>query len=58
MNKFQKYQAPKTFNMTFGKPTQKYPTQFSETNFNYKKYSLTSIKHSISVRGPKILKGS
>ena len=36
------------------KPTHKYPTQFSETNFKYKKYSLTSTKHSISVRGPKI----
>ena len=54
MYKFQKNQAPKIFNMAFEKPTHKYPTQFSETNFKYKKYSLTSTKHSISVRGPKI----
>ena len=54
MYKFQKYEAPKIFNMAFEKPTHKYPTQFSETNFKYKKYSLTSTKHSISVRGPKI----
>ena len=40
--------------MAFEKPTHKYPTQFSETNFKYKKYSLNSAKHSISVRGPKI----
>ena len=40
--------------MAFEKPTHKYPTHFSETNFKYKKYSLTSTKHSISVRGPKI----
>ena len=54
MYKFQKYQAPKMFNMVFEKPTRKYPTQFSETSFKYKKYSLTSTKQSISVRGPKI----
>ena len=54
MYKFQKYQAAKIFNMAFEKPTHKYPTQFSETNFKYKKYSLTCTKHSISVRGPKI----
>ena len=54
MYKFQKYQVPKIFNMAVEKPTHKYPTQFSETNFKYKKYSLTSTKHSISVRGPKI----
>ena len=35
--------------MTFEKPTQKYPTKFK-----YKKYSLTSTKHSISASGPKI----
>ena len=42
--------------MAFEKPTHKCPTQFSETNFKYKKYSLTSTKHSISARGPKIWK--
>ena len=40
--------------MAFEKPTHKYPTKFSETNFKYKKYNLTSTKHSISVRGLKI----
>ena len=40
--------------MAFEKPTNKYPTQFSETNFKYKKYPLTSTKHPISLRGPKI----
>ena len=40
--------------MAFEKPTHKYPTQFSETNFKYIKHSLTITKHSISVRGPKI----
>ena len=54
MYQFQKYQAPKIFTMAFENPTHKYPTRFSETNFKYKKYSLTSTKHSISVRGPKI----
>ena len=54
MYKFQKCQASKIFDMAFEKPTHKYPTQFPETNFKYKKYSLTSTKHSISVRGPKI----
>ena len=48
MYKFQKCQAPKIFNMAFEKATHKYPTQFSETNFQYKKYS-----YSIYVRGPK-----
>ena len=54
MYKFPKSQASKIFNMVFEKPTHKYPTQFSETNFKYKNYCLTSTKHSISVRGPKI----
>ena len=54
MYKFQKNQAPKIFNVAFEKPTQKYPTQFSETNSKYRKYSLTITKHSISVRRPKI----
>ena len=54
MYKFQKTQAPKIFNMAFEKPTHKYPTQFSETIFKYRKYSLTSTKHSISVRGSKL----
>ena len=40
--------------MAFEKPTHKYPTKFSEINFKYKKSSLTSTKHSISVRGPNI----
>ena len=55
MYKFQKYQTPKILNIPLEKPTHKYPTQFSEANFKYKKFSLTSTKHSISVRGPKIL---
>ena len=55
MYKFQKHQPPKIFNMAFEKPTHKCPIQSLETNFEYKKYSLTSTKHSISVRGPKIL---
>ena len=46
-----KNQAPKIFNMTFEKLTHKYSTQFSETNFKYKKCSLTSTKYSIYVRG-------
>ena len=40
--------------MAFEKPTHKYPTQSLETGFKYIKYSLTSTKHSISVRGSKI----
>ena len=54
MLKFPKNQVSKISNMAFEKPTHKYPTQFSETNFKYKKYSLTSTKQSIFVRGPKI----
>ena len=53
MYKFKKNQAQKIFNMAFKKLTHKYPSQFLETNFKYKKYSLTSTKHSVSVRGPK-----
>ena len=54
MYKFQKLQASLIINMAFEKPTHKYPTQFLETIFKYKKYSLTNTKHSISVRGLKI----
>ena len=50
MNKFQKYQVQKIFNMAFEKPTRKYPTLSSESNFKYKKYSLTSTKNSILER--------
>ena len=50
MYKFKKTQAPKIFNMAFEMPTHKYLTQFSESNLEYKKYSLTSTKHSISAR--------
>ena len=44
MYKFQKNQMPKMFNMAFEKPTHKCPTQFSETNFEYKKHYLNSKK--------------
>ena len=54
MYKFRVNQAPKIFHMAFEKSTHKYPTQLSVSNFKYKEYSLTSTKHSISVRGPKI----
>ena len=54
MYKFQTNQTQKMFNIAFEKPTHKYPIQFSETNFKYKKYSLTSTKHSFSGRGSKI----
>ena len=54
MYKFQKNLVLVIFNMAFEKPTHKYPKQFSETNFKFKKYSLTGTKYSISVRGPKI----
>ena len=54
MYKFKKHRAPKIFNMSFEKPTHKYPGQSSEINFKYIKYSFTSTKHSISVRGTKI----
>ena len=37
MYKFKKNQVPRIFNMPFQKPIHKYPTQFSETNFNCKK---------------------
>ena len=54
MYKFQTNQTQKMFNIAFEKPTHKYPIQFSETKFKYKKYSLTSTKHSFSGRGSKI----
>ena len=47
MHKFQKFQVSKIFNMAFENSTHEYPTQFSETNSEYKKYSLTSTKHSL-----------
>ena len=41
---FRSNQTPKIFESIFEKPSHKYPTQFSETNYRYKKFSLKSIK--------------
>ena len=54
MYKFKHSQTPSIFNNVFEKPDHKYPTQFSEINYQQKKFSLTSSKYSLSVRGPKI----
>ena len=54
MYKFKHSQTPSIFNNVFEKPDHKYPTQFSEINYKQKKFSLTSSKYSLSVRGPKI----
>ena len=36
------------------RPDHKYPTKFSQSNFNLKRYSLNSTKYSISIREPKL----
>ena len=45
---------PKSFNNTFKKPDQKYPTKFSICNYSMKKHSVSSSKFAISCRGPKL----
>ena len=54
MCKFKYSQTPSIFNNVFEKPDHKYPTQFSEINYKQKRFSLTSSKYSLAVRGSKI----
>ena len=46
--------APLIFNDIFKKPSHKYSTNFSHSNFSLKKCSLDSTKYFISFRGPKL----
>ena len=47
-----KNQMPKIFNNIFERSTHKYPAQFSEVNFKYKRSSLTSSKYLIFCEKP------
>ena len=54
MHKFINNQIPSIFNDFIKRPNHKYPTNFSQSSFYLKKYSLNSTKYSISIRGPKL----
>ena len=43
---------PEVFHETIKRPNHKYPTTFSNLNYNIKKYFLKSIKYSVSYRRP------
>ena len=53
MYKFNNKQNPRIFYDLIKKAFHHYPTQFSITNFNLKKFSLSTNKYLISYRGPK-----
>ena len=54
MHKFINNQIPSIFNDFIKRPNHKYPTNFSQSSFYLKKYSLNSTKYSISLGGPKL----
>ena len=54
MHKFIKNQIPSIFSKLIKRPDLKYPTNFSQSSFYLKRYSLNSTKYSISIRGPKL----
>ena len=54
MHKFINNQIPSNFSDLIKRPDHKYPTNFSQSSFYLKKYSLSSTKYSISIRGPKL----
>ena len=54
MHKFTNNQIPSIFSDFIKRPNHKYPTNFSQSSFYLKRYSLNSTKYSISIRGPKL----
>ena len=54
MHKFINNQIPSVFSDFIKRPNHKYPTNFSQSRFYLKRYSLNSTKYSISIRGPKL----
>ena len=54
MHKFINNQIPSMFSYLIERPDHKYPTNFSQSSFYLKRYSLNSTKYSISIRGPKL----
>ena len=54
MHKFINNQIPSIFSDFIKRPNHKYPTNFSQSSFYLKRYSLNSTKYSISIRGPKL----
>ena len=54
MHKFINNQIPSIFSDFIKRPNHKYPTNFSQSRFYLKRYSLNSTKYSISIRGPKL----
>ena len=54
MHTFIKNQIPSIFSDLIKIPDNKYPTNFSQSSFYLKRYSLNSTKYSISIRGFKL----
>ena len=54
MHKFINNQIPSIFSDFIKRANHKYPTNFSQSSFYLKRYSLNSTKYSISIRGPKL----
>ena len=54
MHKFVNNQIPSVFSDFIKRPNHKYPTNFSQSSFYLKRYSLNSTKYSISILGPKL----
>ena len=51
MHKIKSQTAPKMFQNKFSKPTHKYPTNFSTSNYRIPPFKLTKSKYRISIRG-------
>ena len=54
MHKFINNQIPSIFSDLIKRPDHKDPTNFSQSSFYLKRYSLNSTEYSISNRGPKL----
>ena len=54
MHKFINNQIPSIFSDFIKRPNHKYPTNFSQSSFYLKRYSLNSTKYSISIHGSKL----
>ena len=54
MHKIKYQTAPKIFQNKFSKPTHKYPTNFSTSNYSIPPFKLSKSKYRISIRGPKL----
>ena len=54
MHKFINNQIPSIFSDLIKRPDHKYPTNFSQSSFYLKRYSVNSTDYSISIREPKL----